>query len=293
MKKILLYALCIPALIAAVACSDDSDEMTPGGGTDNGVEVPDEGDNGDNEGDNSDDGDKTPEPRIETISFEACEFNAGKTDNSDTSNVVTTYEEFGASFSYKNFYSSIGGVVIGSLSDTSENADSKPSWVRVYGDKEAETHGADGTAKFAAFCFNKYVSDLDMSFAFAEGVAKKIVSAKVNNSAALYQYMKYGYYSNAGLVEGEYCDIIFTGYDAEGNETGTARFTLGDYRDGKEYVCSEWTTVDLTALGEVNKVVLTVDAQTESTVVGTENSSEFSVCVDEIQFEVPAEETEE
>lgn len=259
MKKILLYALCVPALTAA-ACSDDSNENN------------------------------TPKTRIETISFEECEFDAGKTDNSNKSNnTIVTYEEFGASFSFKNYYTMIGGVVIGSAADTSENGDSMPSMQKVNGDKTAETHGADGTAKFAVFNLHKNVKDLDMSFSFAEGVTKKIVSAQVNNSAALYQYMKYGRYSSAGLVEGEYCDIIFTGYDAEGNETGTALFSLGDYRDGKEFVCTEWTTVDLTALGEVNKVVLTANIVNASELISTTSSSGFSVCVDEIAFEVPNE----
>lgn len=260
MGKILLYALCVPALVA-VSCSDDgSDE------------------------------DNTHKPRIETISFEACEFNAGKTDNSDTSNVITSYEEFGASFSYKNYYSMIGGVVVGSLADTSEDGSSSPSMVRVNGDKTAETHGANGTGKFAVFLLDPYVEELDMSFSFGEGVTHKIVSAYVNNSAALYQYMKYGYYSKAGLTEGEYCDLVFTGYDAGGNQTGSTVFTLGDYRDGKEYVCADWTTVDLSALGEVHKVVLTVNARNESGLIKP-GDSRFSVCVDEIAFEVPVEET--
>ena len=258
MKKIWLYALCVPALVAA-ACSDD--------------------DNGDN----------TPKTRIETISFEACEFNAGKTDNSDTSDEVTTYEEFGATFAYKNYYGMISGVVVGSAADTSDNGSAMPSMLKVNGDKTAEVNGADGTAKFAVFCVNKYVENLDMSFSFGQGVTRKIVSAQVNNSVALYQYMKYGRYSSAGLAEGEYCDIVFTGYDAEGNQTGTATFSLGDYRDGKEYVCADWTLVDLTALGEVNKVVLTVDAKNESGLISTTSSSGFSVCVDEIAFEVPVE----
>lgn len=255
MKKILFYALCIAAL-ATAACSDDDD---------------------------------SPKVRIETITFEACEFAQNKTDNTGANNVPTTYEEFGASFTHKNYYTMISGVVIGSAADTSTDGDSMPSTLKVNGDKSAETHGADGTAKFAVFSTNKSVKDYDMSFSFAEGAAYRIVAAQVCNSAAGYQYMKYGRYSTAGFAEGDYCDIVFTGYAADGSTTGTATVSLGDYRDGKEYVCSEWTTVDLRALGEVNKVVLTADIRNASGLVSTEASSGFTVCVDEIKFEVPLE----
>lgn len=257
MKKILFYALCVPAL-AAGACSDD-------------------------------DADNGPQTRIETVSFEACDFADGKTDNSGPNGVPTTYEEFGASFTHLNYYTMIGGVVVGSAADTSDNSSSMPSMWKVNGNKEAETHGANGTAKFAVFGIHPYVEDYGMSFSFGEGVSRKIVSAQVNNSAACYQYMKYGRYSTAGFAEGDYCDITFTGYDAAGEVTGTALFTLGDYRDGKEYVCAEWTTVDLSALGEVNKVVLSADIHNASNLVGTQSSTGFTVCVDEIAFEVPVE----
>lgn len=255
MKKILFYAMCVAAL-ATAACSDD--------------------DNG-------------PKVRIETISFEACEFAEGKSDNAGANNEPTAYEEFGATFAHKNYYTMISGVVVGSAADTSTNGDSMPNTLKVNGDKTAETHGADGTAKFAVFCTHKSVKDYDMSFSFAEGAAFKIVSAQICNSAAYYQYMKYGRYSTAGFAEGDYCDIVFTGYAADGSVTGTATASLGDYRDGKEYVCSEWTTVDLRALGEVNKVVLTADIRNASELVSTQSSTGFTVCLDEIKFEVPVE----
>ena len=118
MKKILFYAMCVAAL-ATAACSDD--------------------DNG-------------PKVRIETISFEACEFAEGKSDNAGANNVPTAYEEFGATFAHKNYYTMISGVVVGSAADTSTNGSSMPNTLKVNGDKTAETHGADGTAKFAVFC---------------------------------------------------------------------------------------------------------------------------------------------
>lgn len=45
--------------------------------------------------------------------------------------------------------------------------------------------------------------------------------------------------------------------------------------------------MDLTALGTVNKVVITADVNNVSGLVATDSASGFSVCLDEIEFEVP------
>lgn len=63
---------------------------------------------------------------------------------------------------------------------------------------------------------------------------------------------------------------------------------MADYRDGKTFVMEEWTEVDLSALGEVNKVVLT--ATPSETLANAFYGDYYAVCVDEIRFEVPAEE---
>ena len=178
--------------------------------------------------------------------------------------------------------------MIGGSADTSADGASQSSHLRVNGDKTSETPGAAGTAKFVSFCLSKYVKDYDMSFSFAEDKEHKIVSSFVNNSACMYQIMKFGRYSTVGFVAGDYCEVVFTGYDAAGEETGSVSFALGDYRDGKEFVCEDWTKVDLAALGTVNKVVITVDASNASGLVGAEATAGFSVCLDQIEFEVPA-----
>lgn len=212
---------------------------------------------------NGDDAPDTPKTRIETISFEDCEFAANKSDNTGAYNEEIAYEEFGATFAHLNYYNMYGGAVIGGSADTSADGASQSSHLRVNGDKTSETPGAAGTAKFVSFCLSKYVKDYDMSFSFAEDKEHKIVSAFVNNSACMYQLMKFGRYSTVGFV-------------------------AGDYRDGKEFVCEDWTKVDLAALGTVNKVVITVDASNASGLVGAEATAGFSVCLDQIEFEVPA-----
>ena len=244
----------------------------------------------DKDGNNGTDGrgeDAAPTIKIETISFEACEFEKGKTNNKATGTDPVTYTEFGADFSHLDYYTMLGGVVISSDSDSSEDGDSESSHTDVNGNKTAEKHGADGTAKFAAFLYNSSVADYGMSFAFSDKKEHKIVSAFVNNSAYMYQKMKYGFYDEKGLAAGDYCEITFTGYDAAGKETGKTKFALGDFRDGKKDICSEWIKVDLSALGTVNKVVITTDIHIATDVL--KEYKGYSVCIDEISFELPLE----
>lgn len=225
---------------------------------------------------------------FKTISFEACEFSDKRTDNIADSGTENSYDEFGAKFVHYNYYTMVGGVFISSKAEMPANADSTPGAATVAGDEKSETTGADGSAKFAVFSKDAYVENYDASFSFGEGVTHKILSAKVNNSARTYQYLKYGFYSKRGLKADEYCEAVFTGYDAKGEKTGSTAFALADFRSGKSFVCSEWIEVDLSALGEVNKVTVTLNLVANAEEIHLSTDA-FSLCVDEIKFELPAE----
>ncbi len=59
----------------------------------------------------------------------------------------------------------------------------------------------------------------------------------------------------AGFVKGPFADgdwfrLDFVGLDDQGQELGVEPFYLADYRDGKSEAISDWTWVDLTALGD-------------------------------------------
>lgn len=50
-------------------------------------------------------------------------------------------------------------------------------------------------------------------------------------------------------------DII--GYDANGNSVDTIKFYLADFRfsdNSEDYIIKDWTTIDLSSLGEINKI---------------------------------------
>ena len=56
------------------------------------------------------------------------------------------------------------------------------------------------------------------------------------------------------LAEGEQIQVYATGFDSEGNTTATATFTLATYGS----TVKEWTTWDLSSLGEVVKVAFNI-----------------------------------
>ena len=258
MKKIYVFTV---ALLAFAACSK-------------------------NEGNNNEN--PEPQPTYATISFEDCEL----TDKSNipASGEEVTYEEFGASFNCVNQYYELSGIWVANAYEVS-NLDSEYSSVLsdryVICNTGAEVAGADGTAKYSVWNFTPSNETILPQMTFGEGVAKKIVSAKVNNVAKYWYIIKAGYYSKPGFSEGDYYEVIFTGYDAAGAVTGTVPVVLADYRDGKTFVMEEWTEVDLSALGEVNKVVLT--ATPSEKLSDAFYGDYYAVCVDEIKFEEPAE----
>lgn len=219
----------------------------------------------------------------ETITFEDCEFPEGKLTNIVTSSTGSTgeYVELGAKFAFKDMYSMDGGDVVSSQAAISESGTPKANAVALPADTEHP--GADGSDKFVVLNKNSssLFNDFPPEFSFESGVERQIVSLDLMNSTMMYQYMKYGFYSYAPLAAGDWCEVTFTGYDAEGAETGTVTVAVGDYRDGKEYIMEEWTTVDLTPLGKVNKVAV---AMNWSDTWNKPSSGNWAVCADNIKM---------
>ncbi len=86
--------------------------------------------------------------------------------------------------------------------------------------------------------------------------------AYVTNATFSYHSMAEGddFAKKFGGVDGTDADwfmVTFTGYDNDGEETGTVEFYLADFQaetGDNDYIISEWTWVDLSALGEVGEV---------------------------------------
>ncbi|NLK47760.1 MAG: DUF4465 domain-containing protein [Bacteroidales bacterium] len=112
----------------------------------------------------------------------------------------------------------------------------------------------------------------------------KINSLMLNNSTYAYLGMKNGEYGGGGAKKFEANDwfkVIITG-SLNRTETAKVEYYLADFRDGKTFILDKWTKVDVSALGEVDK--LTFEFASSDTGEWGMNTPAY-VCVDNIEFE--------
>lgn len=238
------------------------------------------------------DGDNEKEPVYQTIAFDGCQFaSENAADNFAASGSTNTYTEFGADFTNANTYYTLSGILVASKAEKPETegeyleeASARKVVCNLAADDANHFTGADKTGKYSIWAYSEYNKNVVPSFAFANGVEHKITSLEVNNVAKYWQVMKSGYYSKPGFAAGDYYEVIFTGYDATGNATGSVPVVLADFRDGKTFIMDTWTKVDLSVLGKVNKLVLT--ATPSDKLKDLLYGASYSVCVDQIVFDV-------
>ncbi len=228
------------------------------------------------------------EAEYQQISFEDCIFPEGKRNNL-VKNKDTIYVEAGITFRNQEKYSMFAGVLVSEESEVSKWQDEYPgvgSKTKVVTTDTSKPAGANGSSKYAILRYDKYISGtlqgLTPEFAFDNEEERGIVSLMVNNTTETWQNCKIGYYSKPGFADGDYFEVILTGFNANGEETGTVVIPMADYRDGKTYICGEWTQIDVSSLGKVNKVVATYRA---SEAYENISSASFGVCIDNITFE--------
>jgi hypothetical protein len=109
------------------------------------------------------------------------------------------------------------------------------------------TSGANGSSQFGliygdgAYCqFNQPVT---------------VNSMMVNNSTFACLALKDANVGDFGTVkkftDDDYFYVTVTGYDADSVRTDSLNIYLADFRDGKTYICDQWTSVSLESLGQV------------------------------------------
>ncbi|MBR6319750.1 MAG: DUF4465 domain-containing protein [Prevotella sp.] len=76
----------------------------------------------------------------------------------------------------------------------------------------------------------------------------------ITNSSYAYTSMTQGDASARKFAEGDWFLLTVTGYDAEGQATGTKEYYLADMRDDYGYIVNDWRYVDLSSLGKVSKI---------------------------------------
>ena len=144
---------------------------------------------------------------------------------------------------YNATYSSWSGIACSSHTDMDSIG---------YGNQYSvyTTSGAGGSSNFALIC------PFDSSTcSFSKAV--EIQSLMINNSTYVYWALKEGkdgYGATTKFKTGDYFYITITGFDENNTKTDSVNYYLADFRDGKSYICQNWTNVSLSKLGKIKSM---------------------------------------
>ena len=120
--------------------------------------------------------------------------------------------------------------------------------------------GADGSNNFLVFYGDikglaaVIGADCRPEIYFRDGKPRTIESCQINSTTYFVNIVENGNEFSPKLAEGEQIQVYATGFDSKGNTTATATFTLATYGS----TVKEWTTWDLSSLGEVVKVAFNI-----------------------------------
>lgn len=166
-----------------------------------------------------------------------------------TTNYYSAFVSGVASFNnkYTKEYGSWLGFACSSLTDTKT-----PGYENQY--SVVAGSGAYASKNFAV-AFKEAVLECPQN----EYGYMKAGSVMLANSTYAYLSMKDGDSYTAPFEAGSWFKVIVTGYRGEA-ETGKVEYYLADFRDGKSFLSNQWETVDLSALGEVDKMAFGFDS---------------------------------
>lgn len=211
------------------------------------------------------------EKKVRTVTFEAAQLDdKGYINDRD-------YTEGDMVFTnrYTAEYGSWSGFAVSNRKDTST-----PGYENMYSVYTAG--GSAGSSNFAVAYYEAYTST-PATMSFAAGKELVIRSADVCNSTYAALAIVNGSDFSRKFASGDWYKVIFTGYTAAGDCTGTVDFYAADYRGSSPFVCSGWTAVDLSALGAVNRVEITM----ESTDTGSFGiNTPCYICIDNVTYEL-------
>ena len=107
-----------------------------------------------------------------------------------------------------------------------------------------------------------------------------IQSIMLTNSTYAYRVIKSGNEFSHKFAAGDWFKVIITGFK-NNIQTSTVEYYLADFQNGKSFILNKWAKVDLTPLGEVDKVTFTFDSSDKGQ-YGV-NTPQY-VCIDNIYF---------
>lgn len=178
-----------------------------------------------------------------TATFEAAELPAAGfvRDKSYTEHVAKFENVYDETYDYWH------GFAVSSCTDavtaSSENQYS------VYG-----RGGANGSEKFGV-CYYDGMEPSTVRF----GIRVDMKDVWVNNSTYAALVMRDGNRFARKFEAGDWFKLTIAGY-ADDALRGSVDFFLADFRDGKTFICNEWTRMDLSPLKGVNRLDFTIDS---------------------------------
>ncbi|MDR1543564.1 MAG: DUF4465 domain-containing protein [Prevotellaceae bacterium] len=214
------------------------------------------------------------QPTIKTIDFESVELNSDGYQNNFADGLILSDVDFYNS--YNAGWDAWEGFSVSN--NTDKIVAGLANQYSVYA-----ASGANGSQKFAVIGAGYSETS---NCKFIDGKELKFKGLYINNSTFAYLAVKDGNdgtgYVKGAFEAGDWFKIIITAFNAAGGKIGEKEFYLADFRDSKSFVCSDWTFVDLSSLGKVNKLEFTF-ASTDTGDHGM-NTPAY-VCVDNVSYE--------
>lgn len=150
-----------------------------------------------------------------------------------------------------------------------------------YKDPLTSLGGRNGSERFAiVYCAENIMGpDYTSAITFPTATEKTVDHLYVTNSTYAVLSMLNGDSFAKKFADGDWFKLTVTGYNKDGGQIGTVDFYLADYRNGKSDIIQQWTKLDLTSLGAVNKLTFTLSSSDTGT-YGMNTPAYF--CMDDI-----------
>ncbi|MCD8072161.1 MAG: DUF4465 domain-containing protein [Alistipes sp.] len=183
-----------------------------------------------------------------------------------------------------------GGTVFSTWNEDLTTNDWENQCTVNYVDPKTGDGGYKGSRVFGVV-FSAYDPLADSPFgkptaiSFATGVENTVDHLWVMNSAYTTLVMKDGnsFARKLTYEEHDYFKVTFTGFSAAGTKTGSVDFYLADFRTPDSAgILEEWSKVDLSSLGEVNRIEFTFGGTDIDTTWGNGLNTPKYVCIDNI-----------
>ncbi len=209
---------------------------------------------------------------FESLTVPAEGYYNGSSDHSGTVNSTETftYELADANF-YVTFTQADGYSFWNAFAYSNQMDKTTQGWTNY---SSYSDHSVGGGANGSANYIYSYGGD---SIMFDNTV--DIHEVKLTNTTYDYLYMTDG--SGYTYTTGDYFILTITGIKNDNTITGSIDFYLANFTNGNEYIIDDWTTVDLSSLGNVDGLKFSFSS---SDVGGWGINTPLYYCLDDLKY---------